>query len=52
LNELRIKQMANSLLAIVNLKDPVGEVMRAWNTPGGLSIQKGAGTYRGGSDYL
>jgi glutamate-5-semialdehyde dehydrogenase len=40
LNEARIKQMADSLLAIAKLKDPVDEVMRAWNTPGGLNIQK------------
>ena len=40
LNAVRIKQMADSLLGIAKLKDPVGEVMRAWDTPGGLSIQK------------
>lgn len=40
LDEVRIKQMADALLDIAELKDPVGEVMRAWNTPGGLSIQK------------
>ena len=40
LNETRIKQMADSLLAIAKLKDPLGEVMHAWNTDGGLSIQK------------
>jgi len=40
LNAGRIKQMADSLLDIAKLKDPVGEVMRAWDTPGGLSIQK------------
>ncbi|MHB8155455.1 MAG: glutamate-5-semialdehyde dehydrogenase [Candidatus Omnitrophota bacterium] len=40
LNAVRIKQMADSLLDIAKLKDPVGEVMRAWDTPGGLSIQK------------
>lgn len=40
LNAARIKQMADSLLEIARLKDPVDEVMRAWNTPGGLSIQK------------
>jgi len=40
LNETRIKQMADSLLEIAKLKDPVGEVMRAWNTCAGLSIQK------------
>ena len=40
LDEARIKQMADSLLDIAKLKDPVDEVMRAWNTAGGLSIQK------------
>ena len=40
LDEARIKQMADSLLDIAKLKDSVGEVMRAWNTTGGLSIQK------------
>ena len=40
LDEARIKQMADSLLDIAKLKDPVGEVMRAWNTANGLSIQK------------
>jgi glutamate-5-semialdehyde dehydrogenase len=40
LDEARIKQMADSLLDIAKLKDPVGEVLRAWNSPGGLSIQK------------
>jgi glutamate-5-semialdehyde dehydrogenase len=40
LNGDRIKQMADSLLEIAKLKDPVGEVMRAWNTANGLSIQK------------
>jgi len=40
LDGARIKQMADSLLDIAKLKDPVDEVMRAWKTPGGLSIQK------------
>jgi len=40
LNESRIKQMADSLLEIAKLKDPVDEVVRAWNTTSGLSIQK------------
>ena len=40
LDEARIKQMADSLLKIAKLKDPLGEVLRAWNTPGGLNIQK------------
>ncbi len=40
LNEERIKQMADSLLAIVKLADPIGGVLRDWNTPAGLHIQK------------
>lgn len=40
LDKFRIKQMADSLLSIADLKDPVDEVMRAWNTSSGLSIQK------------
>jgi len=40
LDALRIKQMADSLLEIAKLNDPVGEVLRAWNTAGGLNIQK------------
>jgi len=40
LDTARIKQMADSLLEIAKLKDPVGEVLRAWNTSNGLNIQK------------
>jgi glutamate-5-semialdehyde dehydrogenase len=40
LNKARIKQMADSLLDIAKLKDPVGEVLRAWDTANGLNIQK------------
>lgn len=40
LDAARIKQMADSLLDIAKLKDPVGELMRAWNTANGLSIKK------------
>ncbi len=40
LDQARIKQMADSLRQIAKLKDPVDEVMRAWNTASGLSIQK------------
>lgn len=35
-----IKQMADSLLDIIKLKDPVGLVLREWNTSNGLHIQK------------
>jgi len=40
LSEARIKQMADSLLDIVKLKDPLGEVIRGWNLPNGLRIHK------------
>jgi len=40
LNEERIKQMAQGLLDVVKLKDPVGEILRDWNVPSGLRIQK------------
>lgn len=40
LNEERIKQMADSLLDIVKLEDPIGQVLRDWNAPSGLHIQK------------
>ncbi|MFA5114997.1 MAG: glutamate-5-semialdehyde dehydrogenase [Candidatus Omnitrophota bacterium] len=40
LNQKRIKEMADSLLAIAALKDPVGEVIREWKRPNGLRIRK------------
>ena len=40
LDEARIKQMADAMLAVVKLKDPVGELIRAWDTANGLRIQK------------
>ncbi|MFA4854540.1 MAG: glutamate-5-semialdehyde dehydrogenase [Candidatus Omnitrophota bacterium] len=40
LNHARIKQMADSLLDIVKLKDPVGRVLRAWKLSNGLRINK------------
>jgi len=40
LNQARIKQMADSLIEIIKLKDPVGELMREWDAPSGLHIQK------------
>jgi len=40
LNETRIKQMSDGLLDVVKLKDPVGELMRGWDTAAGLRIQK------------
>jgi len=40
LNDSRIADMANSLLEIAKLHDPVGEVIRAWRIPNGLWIHK------------
>ena len=40
LNESRIRQMADSLLSVASLKDPVGEVISAGKRPNGLWIQK------------
>ncbi|MDD5129499.1 MAG: glutamate-5-semialdehyde dehydrogenase [Candidatus Omnitrophica bacterium] len=40
LNGARVKQMAESLLEISSFKDPVGELIRAWDAPTGLKIQK------------
>lgn len=38
LDEGRIEAMANALLDIVKLKDPVGEVVNMWQIPNGLQI--------------
>lgn len=40
LNEGRIEAMASGLEAIAGLKDPVGEVMAAWQRPNGLAISR------------
>jgi len=40
LNEKRVKQMADSLLDLVKLKDPLGEIIRDWKVDSGLHIQK------------
>lgn len=40
LTDERIKQMADSLLEVARLKDPIGEILRDWNVPSGLHIQK------------
>ncbi len=40
LTESIIKQMADSLLGIIKLKDPIGLVLRSWNTSNGLHIEK------------
>jgi glutamate-5-semialdehyde dehydrogenase len=36
----RIDKMSKSLKALINLKDPVGEVIREWSVPSGLKIAK------------
>lgn len=38
LNHERIKAMANGLKEVVNLQDPVGEVVSMWQRPNGLQI--------------
>lgn len=40
LDEARIRQMADGLLAVARLADPVGELIRGWNVPSGLRIHK------------
>ncbi|MDD2689410.1 MAG: glutamate-5-semialdehyde dehydrogenase [Candidatus Omnitrophica bacterium] len=40
LNQKRIKEMSGSLIAIANLPDPAGEVIKAWRVPNGLWIHK------------
>ncbi|MDI6758556.1 MAG: glutamate-5-semialdehyde dehydrogenase [Candidatus Omnitrophota bacterium] len=40
LTEKRIKEMSDSLLEISELKDPVGELIKAWKAPSGLLIKK------------
>lgn len=38
LDKSRIDSMADGLMQIINLQDPVGEVTRMWNRPNGLQI--------------
>jgi len=40
LNEERINGMANGLLKIIPLEDPVGNITESWNTDEGLHIRK------------
>ena len=40
LNETRIKQMAEGIIQVAGLKDPVGEVLSMENRPNGLTIGK------------
>ncbi|MFC4404453.1 glutamate-5-semialdehyde dehydrogenase [Gracilibacillus xinjiangensis] len=40
LNEQRIDDMAEALLQLAELNDPIGDVMEEWSRPNGLNIQK------------
>jgi len=40
LDEKRVKDMAESIEAVVKLQDPVGEVISRWTRPNGLRISK------------
>ncbi|MBF0569561.1 MAG: glutamate-5-semialdehyde dehydrogenase [Candidatus Omnitrophica bacterium] len=40
LNDKRVKAMADGILDIVKLKDPVGKVLASWKRPNGLKITK------------
>ncbi len=40
LSEIRIKEMADGLLELTNLADPIGEIIKDWERPNGLRIQK------------
>src|ERR1700712_661640 len=40
LNEKRVAEMAEGIRTIAALKDPVGEVIAAWDRPNGLKIER------------
>jgi glutamate-5-semialdehyde dehydrogenase len=40
LSPKRIKAMADSVRGVIDLKDPVGEVLKLWSRPNGLKISK------------
>ncbi|TCL73020.1 glutamate-5-semialdehyde dehydrogenase [Rhizobium sp. BK251] len=40
LNDKRIAEMAEGIRTIASLKDPVGEVIAAWDRPNGLKIER------------
>jgi glutamate-5-semialdehyde dehydrogenase len=40
LTETRIRDMANGIRAIADLKDPIGEVIAGWDRPNGLHIER------------
>ena len=45
LNDTRIDGMADGLKKIINLPDPVGQVVNSWTTPEGLNIEKVRSTF-------
>ncbi|MFA5878643.1 MAG: glutamate-5-semialdehyde dehydrogenase [Candidatus Margulisiibacteriota bacterium] len=40
LNETRLKEIAESLLIIKDITDPIGEIIHGWQNPAGFSITK------------
>jgi glutamate-5-semialdehyde dehydrogenase len=40
LDDQRIRAMANGIRAIAELKDPIGDVITAWDRPNGLQIER------------
>ncbi|WP_162653203.1 glutamate-5-semialdehyde dehydrogenase [Lentilitoribacter sp. Alg239-R112] len=40
LDDQRIRAMANGIRAIAELKDPIGDVIAAWDRPNGLQIER------------
>lgn len=40
LTEARIEDMASALIELIEIKDPVGEILAAWDRPNGLKIEQ------------
>ncbi|UOQ85747.1 glutamate-5-semialdehyde dehydrogenase [Gracilibacillus salinarum] len=40
LNEQRIEEMADAMLQLAELADPIGDILEEWSRPNGLNIQK------------
>lgn len=40
LDDKRIKEMSDSLVQISELSDPIGEIIKSWDRPNGLKIEK------------
>ncbi|ENH96999.1 gamma-glutamyl phosphate reductase [Gracilibacillus halophilus YIM-C55.5] len=40
LNEQRIEGMADALIQLTDLSDPIGDIIESWDRPNGLEIQK------------